>query len=221
MKTALYLLPVLAVTVPLLIRAEFAKQRRQIYLLKPLSTLLVIAVATLSLLEPARNLLYTAGVLVGLLFSLGGDIALMFQENRKAFTLGLAAFLAAHIAYAVVFTALGRFSAWDILSTVVLLAAGLGFYRLIRADLGSMRGPVIAYILIISVMVSRALGTLASPAFTAPQSLMVAVGAALFYCSDLILAASRFWRPWRYHRISLAFYYGGQLLIALAGSYFV
>jgi hypothetical protein len=50
--------------------------------------------------------------------------------------------------------------------------------------------------------------------------MMIATGAVLFYISDIILAASRFWRPWRYHRLSLAFYYSGQLLIALAASYF-
>jgi hypothetical protein len=42
---------------------------------------------------------------------------------------------------------------------------------------------------------------------------MVLVGAALFYISDVILAANRFWKPWEYNRISLGFYYGGQLLI--------
>jgi uncharacterized membrane protein YhhN len=76
-KTAMYLVPVLAVTVFFLIRAEFLEKRRQIYVIKPLSTLLVIAVAAVSFLEPTRNLTYTIGVLVGLLFSLGGDIALM------------------------------------------------------------------------------------------------------------------------------------------------
>jgi hypothetical protein len=76
-KTAMYLVPVLAVTVFFLIRAEFLEKRRRIYVIKPLSTLLVIAVAAVSFLEPTRNLTYTIGVLVGLLFSLGGDIALM------------------------------------------------------------------------------------------------------------------------------------------------
>jgi uncharacterized membrane protein YhhN len=220
-KTAMYLVPVLAVTVFFLIRAEFLEKRRQIYVIKPLSTLLVIAVAAVSFLEPTRNLTYTIGVLVGLLFSLGGDIALMFQENRRAFTLGLALFLVAHIVYVVTFTLLGRFSGWDILSTVVLLIAALGFYGLIQPNLGVMKGPVIGYILIISVMVSRALSVLVSPVFSGGQALMIAVGAVLFYFSDAILAASRFWRPWRYHRVSLAFYYSGQLLIALAASYFV
>jgi multisubunit Na+/H+ antiporter MnhB subunit len=68
--------------------------------------------------------------------------------------------------------------------------------------------------------VSRAVSTLSSPELGARQAVMVAVGAVLFYVSDVILAASRFWKPWEYRRISLAFYYGGQLLIALAASGF-
>jgi uncharacterized membrane protein YhhN len=221
MKAAVYPIPVLVVAVFLLIRAEVLEKRRQVYVLKPLSTLLVIAVAALSFLEPARNRTYSIGVLLGLLLSLGGDVALMFQESRRAFTLGLGLFLLAHVAYTVVFTLLGRFSAWDALSIAALLAAGVGFYRLIQPTLGTMQVPVIAYIVVISVMVSRAASTLVSPHFSPGQAAMVTIGALLFYVSDVILAANRFWRPWRYHRISLAFYYSGQLLIALAASYFV
>lgn len=221
MKTAPYLIPALAVAVFFLIRAEFLERRRQIYVIKPISTLMVLAVAVVSFLEPTRNEMYTIGVLLGLLFSMGGDIALMFQENRKAFTVGLGLFLVAHIVYGVVFTFLGRFSAWDVFSTVVLLVAAMGFYKLIQPNLGSMKGPVIGYILIISMMVSRALSVLASPVFTYGQALMIVVGALLFYFSDVILAANRFWRSWRYHCVSLALYYSGQLLIALAANYFV
>jgi uncharacterized membrane protein YhhN len=159
-------------------------------------------------------------VLIGLLFSFGGDIALMFQDNRKAFTLGLGLFLLAHIAYTVVFIMLGRFTSWDLLSGVILLAAALSFYRLLAPNLGSMKVPVIAYIVIISLMVSRALSTFASPAFSITQAWMIAGGAILFYISDVILAANRFWKPWKYQRISLAFYYAGQFLIALAASFF-
>jgi len=220
-KAALYLVPVLAATVFLLIRAELLGKRWQVYLFKPLSTLLVIAVAATSFLEPTRNLIYTMGALGGLLFSLGGDIALMFKQYRHAFTIGLGLFLVAHVVYAVTFTWLGRFSIWDLLSAAVLLIAVLWFYRLIEPNLGAMKGSVIAYMLIISVMVSRALSTLVSPVFSAGQALLVVFGALLFYGSDMILAANRFWRPWRYHRVSLVFYYSGQLLIALAANYFV
>ena len=75
--------------------------------------------------------------------------------------------------------------------------------------------------LIISAMVSRALSAMASPVFGDEQALMVVAGAVLFYFSDVILAANRFWKPWRYHSVSLALYYSGQFLIALAASYFV
>ncbi|MCI0476743.1 MAG: lysoplasmalogenase [Anaerolineales bacterium] len=221
MKTTLVLIPVLAGLVFFLVRAEFHKKQRAIYFLKPLSTLTVIAVACLSFLEPMQNLTYAVGVIVGLLFCFGGDIALMFQEKRKAFMLGLILFLLGHIAYAIVFGLLGRFSAWDILSTIVLLITGIGFYRVIKSNLGALRVPVIVYIVVISVMVSRALSTFASPVFTNAQAWLIVSGAILFYISDLILAAARFWKPWRYHRISLAFYYSGQLLIALAANYFM
>jgi uncharacterized membrane protein YhhN len=220
MRPALFPIPVLVVTVALLIRAEMLGKQRRIYIFKPISTLLVIAVALLSLLKSTQILTYTAGVTIGLLLSLGGDIALMFQ-NRKAFTIGLGLFLLAHITYTVAFTLLGVFSVWDLLSAGILLVVGVSFYILIRPNLGTMQGPVIAYIVAISVMVNRAGSTLVSQVFGVSQALMILIGAILFYISDVILAANRFWKPWEYNRISLAFYYGGQVLIALAASYFV
>jgi len=220
MQPAIYLVPFIAIAVVLLIRAEILGKRRQVYVIKPTATLLVIGVALLSLHEPLRNPIYTWGVLVGLVLSLGGDVALMLKERPQAFTVGLVLFLLAHVDYTIVFALLGRVSAWDAVSIPLLTVAGIGFYTLIRANLGSMRLPVIAYMIIISLMVSRAISALASPLFWPMQGVMVAVGAILFYLSDVILAANRFWRAWKYDRISLAFYYAGQLLIALAASYF-
>jgi len=216
----LYLATPLAVTVALLIRAEILGIKSQIYVLKPISTLLVIAVALLSLGKPTHNMTYSTGVLVGLALCFGGDLALMFQDRRKPFMLGLVLFLLGHIAYTVAFSILGHASSWVLLSTLVLLAAGLGFYRLIASNLGSMRIPIILYFLVISLMVIQATSLLASPAINDLQAAMIIGGAILFYISDVMLAANRFWRPWKYNRISLAFYYGGQLLIAMAASHF-
>ena len=223
MRPALIPIPVSIVTVALLIRAGILGKQWQIYIFKPVSTLLVIAVALLSLLEPGQNNTYMAGVTTGLLLSLGGDIALMFQEKRRAFMIGLGLFLLAHIAYTVAFMLPGPgvFSARDFLSAGILLGVGVGFYLLIRPNLGTMQGPVIAYMVVISVMVNRAGSALMSPVYGAGQAFMILTGAILFYISDMILAANRFWKSWKYNRISLAFYYSGQLLIALAAGYFV
>lgn len=219
MNPSLYPIPFLAVFVFFLIRAQLLKKQQQVYFFKPLSTLLVIAVLGLAFLAPSQNLNYTLGILVGLFLSLGGDIALMF-EAKKAFAAGLGLFLLAHIAYIVTFSLLSPFSSWEYPVMAVLAAAGVCFYLLIRSGLGKLKGPVIVYITIISFMVSRAFSTLFSPNFSEKQGLMIFFGALLFYISDMILAANRFWRPWKYNRISLAFYYSGQMLLALAASYF-
>jgi uncharacterized membrane protein YhhN len=221
MKTVLYIIPILSVVVVFLIRAELLKIRKQIYVLKPIATLLVIGLAAISFAAPGLNMTYSSGVLIGLLLSFGGDIALIFQENRKAFSIGLALFLAAHIAYTVVFILLGQLSNWDLLSGVLLLFAAIYLFRLFQPNLGAMKVPVIAYILIISLMVNQALAAFNSPVFSSTQAWMISSGSLLFYISDLILAANRFWKPWKFQRISLAFYYSGQLLIALAASFFV
>ncbi len=219
MRPALYVLPLLVFDVFFLIRAELARRTHQIYVLKPLATLLVIVAALLSLLEPTRNLTYSVGVLIGLVLSLGGDVALMFSQ-RKAFTVGLVLFLLAHVAYAVTFTLLNGFKGPDVFTALVLLIAGVGFYALIKRGLGTMKGPVLVYMLIISLMVNRAMSTLWAPAFRYGQAWMIMAGAVLFYISDIMLALDRFWKPWKYTRLSLAFYYAGQVLIALSASYF-
>lgn len=219
MKTALYLIPPLVALVVLLVVAELRGNRRARFILKPLSTLLVIAIASVAFLEPFHHPIYTIGVLIGLAFSFGGDVALMY-ENRKAFMAGLVLFLCAHIAYTTTFALFTGLTALDLVSTLLLMVAALWFYRLIAPNLGTLRVPVIIYIVIISAMVNRAIATLASPILGGMPAVMIALGAILFYISDMILATARFWKPFRYHRISLAFYYAGQLGLALAASYF-
>ena len=211
-----YLIPVLLITVSLLIRAELALNKQQIYILKPVSTLLVIAIAALAMGEPGSSDTYTLGVLVGLLLCLGGDLALMFQEHRKPFLLGLVLFFLGHVAYALTFYKLGNSSALDLPVATLLLLAGLACFRLMAPGLGAMKLPVIAYFLIISVMVSSAVSLTAGAVLSDLRVKLVVIGALLFYLSDVILAANRFWKPWKYNRFSLAFYYGGQILIAVA-----
>ena len=219
MRLALYVVPLLALAVFFLIRAELAQRTRQIYVLKPLATLLVIVVAFLSFAEPTYNFMYSVGVLIGLVLSLGGDVALMFSD-RKAFMAGMVLFLLAHVAYTVTFTLLNGFKGPDVFTAFVLLIAGVGFYALIKRGVGAMKGPVLFYMLVISLMVNRAMSTLWAPAFRDVQAWMIVAGAVLFYISDIMLALNRFWKPWRYTRFSLAFYYAGQGLIALSASYF-
>lgn len=210
--------PFLLISVALLIRAEFRGERRQICFFKPLSTLLVILIAALSWGRPGAEPGYTIGILAGLLLSLGGDVALIFSS--RAFLAGLLLFLLAHVVYAVTFTLFSGFHPGDLISGAVLLALALALYRYLKPAEKKMRGPVVAYILIICFMVNRAVSVFGGAAFSSAQAWLVSAGAILFWISDLMLGINRFGRPFKYHRLSLAFYYGGQLLIALSPSYF-
>jgi len=213
------MVPIIAVTVLLLIRAELCSQQRLAYRLKPLSTLLVIGVAALSFLAPGMRAGYTLGVLVGLILSLGGDVALMFP-SAQAFQGGLVLFLLAHGAYALTFTLFGGFHRADLAVGGVLAILAVAVYAYLASGLGNMKGPCVLYILVISFMVSRAVSAFYSPTYSSIQAWLIAVGAILFWISDLILAVNRFRRPFRLHPVLLVFYYGGQLLIALSPSFF-
>ena len=201
----------------LLIRAELRFNKRQIYLFKPVATLLVIALA----LGASEASSYRYWVLLGLTLSLGGDIALMFQDHRKPFLIGLVLFLLGHVAYTIAFSMQGPVNHWLGWSSVLLLIAGLTFYRMIAAGLDSMRVPVILYFLVISLMVALAANMAGNPGIAGKTATLVLTGALLFYISDVMLAANRFWRPWKYNRLSLAFYYSGQTLIALSTHYLI
>ena len=80
--------------------------------------------------------------------------------------------------------------------------------------------PVILYMIVICVMVNRSASTLFGENFAWAQSLMITGGALAFWVSDIMLGLNRFGKPFSWNRVSLAFYYGGQALIALSASLF-
>lgn len=212
-------IPFLVITVSLLVRAEFKGDKRQVYIFKPLSTLLVIVTALLSLLTPGAQPSFTLWVTLGLVLSLGGDVALMFESNR-AFSIGLVLFLLAHVVYCIAFTLPNGFHTADLITGAILLAVAVAAYHYLAPGLGQMKGPVIFYILVICFMVNRAASTFFGDAFTPTQAWLMTLGATLFLLSDLVLAINRFRHPFKANRFGLFLYYGGQLLIALSASYF-
>jgi len=212
-------IPFLLVSVPLLVTAALKGNQRLVYVFKPLSTLLVIAVALLSLLAPSAQPAFTWWVIAGLVLSLGGDVALMWESNR-AFLIGLVLFLLAHVVYSIAFTVPNGFHPADLITGAVLLAVAAAIYLYLQPGLGRMQGPVILYTLIICFMVNRAISSFFGDAFTTTQAWLLSLGAIFFMLSDIVLAVNRFRRPMKRHRLSLYAYYLGQLLIALAPACF-
>jgi uncharacterized membrane protein YhhN len=212
----------LAVAVAFLLRAEFAGDRKGIFIFKPIASASMTAVLLSSLAVPGGRAEYALALLPGMLLCFGGDMALMFMDrSKKAFRVGLALFLLGHVAYIVALTAFSGFRSSDWVSGLALAVAAALIYAYLLPRLGDMKIPVLAYILIISLMANRALSALAGSYFNPTQAWLIAIGALLFYVSDVILALHKFRFAWRYGRINLAFYYAGQALLALSASFFL
>lgn len=222
-------IPLMYLSLALLIRAEERRppDPQQIKIWKPLCTLLVILIAALSFTQPYEGAdnLYSALILIGLGLSLIGDVLLIFQDNPKAFVWGLVAFLMAHVLYIAAFVYLqitvlqAQNKVGEVLAAVALAVVGVGVYSYLRPGLGKMRAPVIAYIVVISVMLHRATAILMVHPGPATQAILIFAGALLFYISDAILAANKFRMDGKmphYRLWNLSTYYTGQLLIALS-----
>ena len=127
---------------------------------------------------------------VALVFSLVGDVALMLDSDR--FVVGLGAFLVAHLAYIGGFwvdpPAAGAVAIAVVATAVVMAPLARRIVTAVGAGEPALRGPVAAYIGVISLMVVSAL---------ASGNLLAAAGAVTFAASDTLIAWNRFVRPFR------------------------
>lgn len=159
-------------------------------------------------------------ILAGLIFSLSGDVLLIFQEvDKQYFILGLSSFLLAHIAYGWAFTktyrndhevSLLRQQGWLL---VLVVGYAVYFFSRISPSLGGFTAPVMAYTVTIAVMMLLALnryGKVSSKSFW-----WVVAGAVFFTTSDSILAWNKFVDRLVYgHALIMTSYGLAQLFIA-------
>ena len=197
-----------ALSAALAVRADGRGARRQVYVFKPLTTLLVLAACFAA--EPVTEPAYRWLIAAGLACSLAGDVFLMLPRDR--FVAGLASFLAAHLFYLAAFTrgVEMRFTAWAFAPYALATAALLA---LLFPHLGKLKAPVVVYAAALAAMAWLAaerwiaLGT--------AQAAGAALGGALFVVSDATLATNRFARPFRAAQpVVLATYWAAQWLIA-------
>ena len=213
MDTPLFfpLLPLISLTAILAIYGEMAGRRALVYFFKPLTTVLIIALAALLPADPATR--YRTAILAGLVLSLAGDVFLMLPADR--FIAGVAAFLAAHLAYLTAFTSAVPLAASpSTFAVIAVVVAGI-LMALWRSLPARMRAPLVVYAAVLGAMAAQAISqaiVLGSAAATAG-----AVGAALFLASDTTLVIHRFARPFRFSPpVILASYYSAQVLIAIS-----
>jgi uncharacterized membrane protein YhhN len=191
-----------ALAVVALVYGEYVDADRIRFVAKPLASAAFIAVGLIAGGDHA----YATWICVGLVLGALGDIALLFE---RGFLGGLVVFLAGHVAYCVAFGQLVPARAWlrdaGVLAVVPAVVAAIALAWMWRG-LGNMRGPVVAYVLVIVVMVVAALAV-ARP--------IVVAGACLFFASDLAVARDKFVaRSFVNRAWGLPAYYAAQLLLA-------
>ena len=176
-----------AISALLAIAADWEERRhRAFYLLKPLTTTLILAAALSQV--PASGAGYRDCVVIALALSLAGDICLMF-EGDGWFTGGLGSFLLAHVGFIVAFlkgVTLALPPAW----TLLPLLYGLGLCAWLLPRAGSLRIPVALYCLVLLGMTLTA--ALRLHQLGGRPALLAVAGALLFVVSDSSLALRKF-----------------------------
>jgi uncharacterized membrane protein YhhN len=157
------------------------------FVFKPLATLIVIAHAW-----PRGHdaPVLRRWVLVGLVFSLGGDVALLWPQ--QGFLPGLVSFLLAHLAYLVAFTRQQRLAAWPAAFVGYAAVAGLVLWRLWPGVPAALQAPVVAYVVCLAAMAAQAAVLWRRGS---PRGALLALGGALFLTSDALLATNKFAGP--------------------------
>lgn len=148
-------------------------------------------------------------VLLSLLFSLLGDVLLMFQDDNPVFfLLGLSAFLVAHIFYIIFFhkvrvEAKVKSNPWLLVPVVIYYAA---LINLLSTHLADMKIPVLIYGGVISFMFMLAIHMLFIKNKAAGKWMMM--GAFLFVMSDSILAINKFYQSFEAADLLIMLTYG-------------
>ena len=154
--------------------------------------------------------------LLALVFSVIGDMLLMFTDvSPNYFTIGLVAFLLAHVMYILVFLK-KRNSNQKPYTTIVLLAIyGCILFYALKGGLGDMLVPVLVYMLVILTMAVTAFcrkGNVIKQSFY-----LVFIGALFFIFSDSLIALDKFYMPIPYARTGIILSYAFAQLLIVSG----
>ncbi|MEO8932762.1 MAG: lysoplasmalogenase [Xanthomarina sp.] len=155
-------------------------------------------------------------VFLALIFSLLGDILLMFvRQSPNYFIGGLLAFLTAHIFYVCVFLKQRNRSKNGAIFILMMLAYGMLLFYFLQDGLRDMLIPVILYMAVILSMAATAF--LRQGYVVKSNYVLVFIGAILFMISDSILALNKFYQPLPFTNFSIMFTYAFAQLFIVFG----
>jgi uncharacterized membrane protein YhhN len=209
----IWLMPPAALLLASLLFFEYRKSRTTALLSKASLSILFVAVAAL---QHATTPAYYWTMLAGFVLCLGGDVLLAIP-GEKTFLAGLVSFLLGHICYVLAFFGLASPGVFALVGLVIVIAIAAVIFRWLAPHLDDMAKPVVAYMLVISVMVFGALSAMGDSSLPTTGRVFILVGAIAFFVSDIFVAKDRF-VDGRYSNrlIGLPLYYAAQFLLAFS-----
>ncbi|MCB9210557.1 MAG: lysoplasmalogenase [Ignavibacteriales bacterium] len=187
---------------------DYKKNYLLTYLFKPLVLVTIIIFSILKTPNNSDN--YKSLIIVGLFFSLLGDIFLMLKK-KDLFIQGLASFLAAHISYIfAVSIGIGFFI--NFLSLIIAVFFLILLFTIIISNSGKYKIPVTLYGFVITFLLWQSLNRFSL--LENVSALFLLLGIILFTISDFILAYNKFVKKIKFAQFYiLPTYYLAQILI--------
>ncbi len=191
-----------------LLYAHHRERRAWVWVLKPAAALTFLGAA---LFWGALSSDYGRVIFAGLVLAAGGDVLLIPRERRLVFLAGIFSFLLGHVGYAIAFGVRGVDALWAGAAFAGLALPAAAALRWLWPHVSpKMKGPVVLYVLVITVMVALAVGAVRE-AF----AWRILAGAVGFYLSDLAVARDRFVKRAMLNRLwGTPLYFFSQLLLA-------
>lgn len=161
--------------------------------------LIVISLFVYLVSQKGHQIKAATFAMAGLLFSLVGDVLLIFQSEQPLFFMGgLISFLLAHVSYIVYYqkstdTLLKKALPNKKLFFALMLVYGLVFYSFLYGSLGALKVPVFVYtaaLVSMNVFALNRFGRVNDNSFK-----LILIGAMCFTLSDSLLAVNKFMMP--------------------------
>lgn len=151
-------------------------------------------------------------ILAGIICAFLGDVLLI-----DYFMIGAIFFAIGHIFFLIAFYFYEKFSIWDIVCSAILILFSMLVIFLYKGfEWYGMKMIVVIYAIIISIMLGKAISN-AILSKNKPFSIIIMLGAILFFISDMMLLFNNFARISPiFDYICLATYYPGVFLLALS-----
>ncbi len=190
--------------------------------LKSLSSLLfsILAIVSIFLNRDFSN--FSLFMVIGLIVSMFGDVFLAmleFNPPQKSIVIktGMIAFSLAHVFFIVGLNFENDFNFFYIAlaSAVIIMLLVIFGEKLLKLDYGNCKGFVAIYSFLLGASLIQSL-VIAILSNFALFSILLLIGFAFFFASDLILSFIYFGKTWnrKLYYPNLALYYIGQILIA-------